>query len=70
VSAELKINGTIKTFNEGLPHNLGDLLMLLNIDAATVVAEINGSIIERKDFANTPLEQGAAIELIRFVGGG
>jgi thiamine biosynthesis protein ThiS len=44
--------------------------MLLNIDAATVVAEIDGSIIERKDFANTLLEQGAAIELIRFVGGG
>ena len=70
MSAELKINGAVKTFDEGLPHNMSDLLMLLNIDAATVVAEIDGKIIERKDFTSTLLEQGSSIELIRFVGGG
>jgi sulfur carrier protein len=70
VSAQLKINGEIKTFDRGLPETLSGLLAALDIDAATVVAEIDGVIIERKAFAETPLSEGQAIELIRFVGGG
>lgn len=70
MKAVLKVNGTEKTFDEGLPATLSDLLVKLDIDAATVVAEIDGRIIERKDFAQTALSEGQAIELIRFVGGG
>jgi thiamine biosynthesis protein ThiS len=70
VSAVLKINGTEKTFDEGLPSNLSELLTILEIDAATVVAEIDGRIIERKDFDKTTLNEAQSIELIRFVGGG
>jgi thiamine biosynthesis protein ThiS len=46
------------------------LLSELKIDEATVVAEINGHIVERKDFGSMHLNDGAKIELIRFVGGG
>ncbi len=70
MSAVLKINGTEKAFDEGLPSNLSELLAILKINAATVVAEIDGSVIERKDFAQTTLNETQAIELIRFVGGG
>ena len=70
MSATLKINGTEKTFNAGLPPTLNELLSKLQIDAATVVAEIDGEIIERKNFAQTELKEGMGIELIRFVGGG
>lgn len=70
MSAVLKINGAGKTFDEGLPSNLSELLTILEIDAATVVAEIDGSIIERKDFEKTGLNEAQSIELIRFVGGG
>ena len=70
MSAILKINGTEKTFDEGLPPSLSELLAKLEIDAATVVAEIDGNIIERQNFAQTELKQGMGIELIRFVGGG
>ena len=70
MSAILKINGTEKTFDEGLPATLGELLINLEIDVATVVAEIDGNIIERQNFAQTELKQGMGIELIRFVGGG
>ena len=42
----------------------------MNIQAATVAAEIDGRIIERKNFADTNLQPGQSIELIRFVGGG
>jgi sulfur carrier protein len=70
MSAVLKINGTEKTFEKGVPSNLSELLAVLEIDAATVVAEIDGSIIERKEFEKTPLNEAQSIELIRFVGGG
>jgi sulfur carrier protein len=70
VSAILKINGSARTFDEGLPANLSELLKTLEIDAATVVAEIDGNIIERKDFVQTLLNEAQSIELIRFVGGG
>ena len=70
MSAILKINGTEKTFDEGLPATLSELLNNLEIDAATVVAEIDGDIVERGNFAQTELKEGTAIELIRFVGGG
>jgi len=70
VSSQLKINGETKTFDQGLPDTLTQLLETLAIDAATVVAEIDGRIIERKSFAQTSLSEGQTIELIRFVGGG
>ena len=70
MSAVLKINGTEKTFDDGLPSTLSELLRKLQIDAATVVAEVDGEIIERKNFAQTELKDQMGIELIRFVGGG
>ena len=66
----LKINGTEKHFPDGLPATLIELLKVLNINAATVVAEIDGKIIAKEDFARTSLSTGQAVELIRFVGGG
>ena len=70
MNAILKINGQEKMFENGLPETLAELLENLEIDAATVVAEINGQIVERKDFVQTNLVQGQSVELIRFVGGG
>jgi thiamine biosynthesis protein ThiS len=70
VSAVLKINGIEKTFDGGLPATLSELLAKLEIDVATVVAEIDGKIVERQNFAQTELKDQMGIELIRFVGGG
>lgn len=70
MSAALKINGQEKTFQQGLPETLAKLLEDMKIDAATVVAEVDGQIIEKKAFGQTALSQGQSVELIRFVGGG
>lgn len=70
MSSSLIINGKDKVFENGLPESLSALLAEMKIDEATVVAEVNGQIIERSHFAKTKLEEGARIELIRFVGGG
>jgi len=66
----LRINGAEKQFPDGLPQTLTELLKELNINAATVVAEIDGKIIAKEDFAKADLSSGQRIELIRFVGGG
>ena len=65
----LKINGKEKQFSQ-LPSTVTKLLAALDINEATVVAEINGQIIEKSEFAATELRSGQSIELIRFVGGG
>ena len=66
----LRINGKEKQFPDGLPATLAQLLEQLQIDDATVVAELDGKIIERAQFAHTSLSSGQAIELVRFVPGG
>ncbi|MHC4646901.1 MAG: sulfur carrier protein ThiS [Planctomycetota bacterium] len=67
----LKINGAEKGFEEGqLPASLAEILQQLGVEAATVVAEIDGGIIEREKFAETQVRAGQNIELVRFVPGG
>jgi len=67
----LKINGVEKEFPAGqLPSTIAQLLEQLNIHAATVVAEIDGQIVERTKFAETKLRDGQDIELVRIIGGG
>ena len=66
----LKINGIEKQFPDGLPKTLVELLKQLDIHQSTVVAEINGKIIERQNFSQTRVSPGQKIELVRFVGGG
>lgn len=67
----LKINGIERQFSAGqLPMTVAELLEQLEVNAATVVAEIDGQIVERKKFDETQLREGQSIELIRFVGGG
>jgi len=66
----LKVNGVDRHYPDGLPASLTNLMDELHINAATVVAEVDGSIVKRADFSSTALEQGQTIELIRFVGGG
>lgn len=66
----LKINGVEKQFPAGIPQTLTELLGQVDINRATVVAEIDGKIIERQNFLQTQLSSGQSIELVRFVGGG
>ncbi len=66
----LRINGVEKQFPAGMPKTLTELLGQLDINEATVVAEIDGQIVAKENFAQTQLSGGQSIELVRFVGGG
>ena len=68
---KLKVNGVEREFAAGqFPATVRELLKQLNIEAATVVAEVDGKIVERAMFAETKLCKGQTIELVRFVPGG
>ena len=54
----LKINGQAQAFPDGLPKTLQELLTVLNISEATVVAKVDEQIVRRTDFASTPLQSG------------
>jgi thiamine biosynthesis protein ThiS len=67
----LKINGKEQIFPDNkMPATIADLLRQLGVDSTTVIAELDGQIIERKKFSTTPLHARQTIELIRFVPGG
>lgn len=67
----LKVNGVEKQFRAGeLPGTLADLLAYLDVNAATVVAEVDGQIIQRGEFGLTKLSTEQQIELVRLMGGG
>ncbi len=68
--ALLRINGADRQFPAGTPRTLTELLDQLGINQATVVAEVDGKIVERENFAQALLSSGQNIELVRFVGGG
>ena len=68
---KLRINGVEKEFANGqLPATLAQILEQLGVEAAAVVAEIDGRIIEREKFAETKVQKNQSIELVRFVPGG
>ena len=66
--SSLTVNGKQRDFKNG--QVLSALLDEMEINHATIVAEIDGGIIKRQDFDNTTLSSGQKIELVRFVGGG
>lgn len=71
MSQILIVNGIEKEFDvDNMPDTIADLLEQMDISQATVVAELDGNIVHRKDFADTKLFPGQSIELVRFVGGG
>ena len=49
---------------------MGQLLDFLAIDRGRVAVELNRSIVRKADWISTPVEEGAQVEVVWFVGGG
>ena len=62
------VNGQERLVRDG--STIGDLLRELAIAPARVVAQLDGRIIPREEFARTGLCEGCRLELITLVGGG
>lgn len=68
VEIQLTVNGEPRHL--GGPTTLEHLLQELELDARGVVVELNRKIIRRPELAHTRLQNGDAVELVHFVGGG
>jgi thiamine biosynthesis protein ThiS len=52
------------------PLTVSDLLALLEIDSRRVAVEHNLTVLKRATFDSTVVNEGDAIEIVNFVGGG
>ncbi|MDQ6772272.1 MAG: sulfur carrier protein ThiS [Candidatus Dormibacteraeota bacterium] len=64
----LQVNGRQVELPAPLP--LLDYLGGLGVDPRAVAVEVNGEILARDAYADSVLDQGDAIEIVRMVGGG
>jgi len=71
VMPQLIVNGKNHEFSfADFPATVSALLEHLEIRAETVVAELDGDIVEQSSFQSQGLHDGMTVELVRFVGGG
>ena len=67
----LKINGEVKTIeNYDAEFLLEGLLKYLGYKPQLVVIELNGAIINPKDWKSTKIINGDCLEVVTIVGGG
>jgi glycine oxidase len=62
------INGKPRELKAETP--LPELLRLLDIDARRVAVAINGDVIPKRQYGETSVRNGDAVEIVRMVGGG
>ena len=65
---QIRLNGKEREVSRGL--TVAGLLEELDLRPGMVVVELNREILERDGYADVPVREGDAIELVHFVGGG
>tara|TARA_Y100001968_G_scaffold265961_1_gene255286 strand:- start:571 stop:789 length:219 start_codon:yes stop_codon:yes gene_type:complete len=67
----LKVNGEIKRIDHSEDEFfLEALIKHFGYQPQLVVVELNGAIINRKDWINTKIKNGDCLEVVTIVGGG
>lgn len=64
----LTING--QNASDFVGKNLAEYLAVQGYEVTRLAVERNGEIVPKAQYAQTVLEDGDAIEIVRFVGGG
>ena len=65
---EVTVNGEPKRVPSG--ESVAALLDSLHIASERVAVELNKSIVRKRDWQQTTVPNGSAIEIVEFVGGG
>ena len=65
---EVAVNGEIRSIPNG--QTILRLLESLDLDPARVAVELDRRIVKPHDWAATPVDGGARLEIVQFVGGG
>jgi thiamine biosynthesis protein ThiS len=64
----ITINGTLQNLSS--VKNLSDIVNTFCKQSKHVLTELNGAIVPSDQWAQTNLQDGDALELVTFVGGG
>ncbi|MDQ2711263.1 MAG: sulfur carrier protein ThiS [Acidobacteriota bacterium] len=66
------INVLVNGESREVPANqcVSSFLDLLEVTSDRVAVELNKSLVRKREWANTPVKEGAQIEIVEFVGGG
>jgi sulfur carrier protein len=65
----VRINGEARALGDA-PHSVAALLEGLALAGKRVAVELNGEIVPRSRYAETPLADGDRLEIVGAVGGG
>lgn len=65
---QVYVNGEGKELSQGL--TLLDLIDQLDLPHQRIAVEVNRSVVRRKDWENTVLNDNDRLEIVHFVGGG
>jgi len=65
---ETVVNGDAVVIPAG--KTVRELLDFLGVRPDRVAVELNRRIVHQRDWAQTPVERGAQVEIVEFVGGG
>jgi len=65
----LMINGTSREYFDNY-RTLAELLNHPDWSGRLIIVELNGEIVSRENYEDTPLAEGDRIEVVQFVGGG
>ncbi len=63
----VRINGRTESV---AARNVAELVAAYGLGGRRIVAELDGEIVSRSAWEDTPLREGAVVELVHFVGGG
>jgi thiamine biosynthesis protein ThiS len=64
----IRLNGDVHEMTAA--ETVATLLTSLGIDARTVAVELDRVVVKRARYADTPVRDGAEVEIVAFVGGG
>ena len=68
-SMQLNVNGTARTFERPV-LTVADVVHELALEGKRIAVEKNGAIVPRSRYADTPVADGDALEIVGAVGGG
>ena len=68
LQSAVHVNGETRSIPSG--QTIRQLLESLQLDPARVAVELDRSIVKPHHWDNTPIREGARLEIVQFVGGG
>lgn len=67
----LVVNGQNHSFENLIPPvSLAQAIDGMNLEGDRIAVELNGAIVQRAHWSETPLNSGDRLEVVHFVGGG